>query len=200
MNLEDVSRETAGRLDIYRALLEKWNPRINLVSRASLSEGRVRHFADSAQLYGLVPHPVAHWADLGSGGGFPGLVMAILARETGSPARVTLVESDARKGAFLDTVIRETGANATVITGRIETIPPLDADVVSARALADLTTLLGFAARHMRPGGHALFPKGATWHEEMAAAQSAWQFTVDVARSKTEAGSVILHVKGISSA
>jgi 16S rRNA (guanine527-N7)-methyltransferase len=198
MRLDDVSRETAERLDIFSALLEKWNPRINLVSRASLAAHRVRHFADSAQLHGLVPHPVGHWADLGSGGGFPGLVIAIIAQETGSPERVTLVESDARKSSFLATVIRETGVAATIQTARIEAIPQLEAEVVSARALADLTTLLGFAERHVTRAGHALFPKGATWQNELAAAQTAWQFTHRVVKSETESGSVILHVRGIS--
>ncbi|PKQ12315.1 MAG: 16S rRNA (guanine(527)-N(7))-methyltransferase RsmG [Alphaproteobacteria bacterium HGW-Alphaproteobacteria-1] len=198
MMLANVSRETAGRLEVYRALLEKWNRRINLVSRASLVEHPTRHFEDSAQLYDLVTHPVDHWADLGSGGGFPGLIIAILGQERGSPARVTLVESDARKSAFLNTVIRETAVNATVVTARIETIPPLDADVLSARALADLSTLLGFAARHMRPDGQAVFPKGRTWQEELAVAQTAWKFSHRVVKSKTETGPVILHVRGIS--
>jgi 16S rRNA (guanine527-N7)-methyltransferase len=194
----NVSRETAERLDIYSALLEKWNPRINLVSRTSLADHRARHFDDSAQLYDLATHPVEHWADLGSGGGFPGLVIAILGQGAGSPTRVTLVESDNRKATFLNTVIRETGVNATVITGRIETIPPLDADVLSARALADLSTLLGFAFRHMRANGAALFPKGVSWKQELAAAQTAWQFSHRVVKSKTETGPVILHVRGIS--
>ncbi|MBE0453435.1 16S rRNA (guanine(527)-N(7))-methyltransferase RsmG [Roseovarius autotrophicus] len=198
MSDEDVSRETNERLGIYSALLEKWNPRINLVSRASLANHRIRHFADSAQLHDLAPHPVDHWADLGSGGGFPGLVIAILALDAGSPARVTLVESDVRKSAFLNTVIRETGVKATVVTGRIEAIPPLKADVLSARALADLTVLLGFADRHLKPGGTALFPKGVTWQDELRDAQSAWQFTSHVVKSKTEAGPVILRVRGIS--
>lgn len=195
---ENVSRETAERLDIYSALLEKWNPRINLVSKASLAEHRVRHFDDSAQLYDLAPHPVDHWADLGSGGGFPGLVIAILGQETGSPARVTLVESDARKATFLNTVIRETGVSATVMIGRIEAIPSLDADVLSARALADLSTLVGFACRHMRATGTALFPKGVSWQQELDAAQTAWQFSHRVVKSKTETGPVILHIRGIS--
>jgi len=200
MNLLNVSRETAERLDLYSALLQKWNPRINLVSRASLDSLRTRHFADSAQLYDLVDHPTDHWADLGSGGGFPGLVIAILAQETGSPARVTLVESDARKAAFLATVIRETGARAEVLTGRIEAITPLGANVVSARALADLTTLLSYAARHLSAAGAALFPKGQTWQEELKAAQSAWHFDFRVVKSKTETGPVILHLRGLSRA
>lgn len=198
MRLTDVSRETAERLNIYSALLQRWNSRINLVSRSSLVDHRRRHFEDSAQLYGQVDHPVSHWADLGSGGGFPGLVIAILAGETGSPERTTLIESDARKSAFLATVIRETGVKATVITDRIEKAAPLGADVVSARALADLATLLGYAARHLSPDGVALFPKGASWKEELAAAQSAWQFTSHVARNELEPSAVIVHVRGIS--
>lgn len=194
----DVSRETFERLEIYAALLKKWNPRINLVSKATLPELWHRHFADSAQLYHVVPHPVAHWADLGSGGGFPGLVIAILSMERGSPGRTTLMESDARKGAFLRTVIRETGAPATVVTDRIEAVPPLGADVVSARALADLATLLGFAERHLAPGGTAIFPKGATWEKELAAAREAWNFGCRVAKSETGDGPVLLRITGVA--
>lgn len=200
MSLDDVSRETKERLSIYATLVEKWTPRINLVSRASLPYLRTRHFEDSAQLHALAPHPVAHWADLGSGGGFPGLVIAILAQETGSPTHVTLVESDARKSAFLRTVIRETGITATVTTERIETTAPLAVDVLSARALADLPTLLGHAVRHLAPDGTALFPKGATWRQELAAAQSKWQFTSRVDKSRTDPSAVILRVTGVSRA
>ncbi|WP_104019952.1 16S rRNA (guanine(527)-N(7))-methyltransferase RsmG [Roseovarius nitratireducens] len=200
MILRDVSRETRERLDLYATLIEKWNPRINLVSRASLPHLQARHFEDSAQLHALAPTPVAHWADLGSGGGFPGLVIAILAHETGSPARVTLVESDARKSAFLRTVIRETGIAATVRTERIEKMDPLAADVLSARALADLSALLGYAARHLAPGGTALFPKGATWRQELTEAQSKWHFTSRVDKSRTDPEAVILRVTGVSRA
>jgi len=200
MNLKDVSRETSERLRIYAALVEKWNPRINLVSRASLQYLSTRHIADSTQLYDLAPHPVAHWADLGAGGGFPGLVIAILGQEAGTPERITLVESDARKSAFLRTVIRETGIAATVLTERIEVAEPLGADILSARALADLTTLLGFAERHLAPGGTAIFPKGASWRQEIAEAQSKWQFTSHVDKSKTDPDAVILHVTGVARA
>ena len=200
MSPDDVSRETRERLSIYAALVQKWNPRINLVSRASLENLRARHIADSAQLHDLAPHPVAHWADLGSGGGFPGLVIAILAQETGTPGRVTLVESDARKSAFLRTVIRETGIAATVLTRRIEAAAPLGADVLSARALADLATLLGHAVRHLAPGGAAIFPKGASWRQEIAEAQSKWQFISRVDKSRTDPDAVILHITGVSRA
>ncbi|MFN2350190.1 MAG: AAA family ATPase, partial [Thioalkalivibrio sp.] len=138
-----------------------------LVSRGSLASLRARHIDDSAQLHALARHPVSHWVDMGSGGGFPGLVVAILALETGSPEAVTLIESDARKSAFLNTAIRELGLAATVRTERIERASPMAADVVSARALADLDTLLGFADRHMAATGEALFPKGENWEKEV---------------------------------
>lgn len=194
----DVSRETSERLETYAALLRKWNPRINLVSRSSLPDLWTRHFADSAQLHALAQHPVGHWVDLGAGGGFPGLVIAIMGLETGSPARVTLVESDARKGAFLRTVIRETGAPAEVITGRIEAVPPLMADVLSARALADLETLLIYAERHLAPHGTAIFPKGTSWEKELPAAHRTWRFDCRVAKSETEEGSVLLRITGVA--
>ncbi|SHL53474.1 16S rRNA (guanine527-N7)-methyltransferase [Roseovarius litoreus] len=194
----NVSRETLERLTIYEVLLRKWTPRINLVARSTLPDLWQRHFVDSIQIYDLAPHPVDHWVDLGSGAGFPGLLMAILSLETGSPKRTTLVESDVRKCVFLNTVIRETGARADVINDRIENIPPLEANVLSARALADLTTLLGFAERHMRADGTAIFPKGENWQKEVEAAQTAWTFTHRLAKSKTETGPVIMTITGVA--
>lgn len=194
----NVSRETVERLKLYEALLHKWNPRINLVSQASLKESWNRHILDSMQIYGLAQHPVDHWVDIGSGGGFPGLVIAIMGVEKKSPVNVTLVESDTRKCAFLRSVIRETGAPATIINDRVENIPPLEADVVSARALADLSSLLDYAERHLNQTGIAIFPKGASWTNELPTAQSTWNFSHQVVKSKTEAGPVILTIAGIN--
>lgn len=194
----DVSRETIERLEVYVDLLTKWNPRINLVSRDSLPEVWTRHMADSAQLFPLAPHPLEHWADLGSGGGFPGLVIAILACEHGSPEKTTLVESDQRKAAFLRTVIRETGAKAVVQSERAEKIPPLGADILTARALASLSDLLHHAERHLKPGGIALFPKGERWEKELREARESWRFEHEVVRSKTEPKAVILRMEGIA--
>jgi len=196
----NVSRETIERLKLYEALLHKWNPRINLVSRASLVESWARHIEDSMQIYGLAPHSVDHWVDLGSGGGFPGLVVAIMGMDQKSPANVTLVESDTRKCAFLRSVIRETGAPATVINDRIENTPPLQADILSARALADLSKLLSFADRHLAKSGMAIFPKGASWTNELSQAQRAWSFSHRVVKSRTETGPVILTITGIARA
>lgn len=194
----DVSRETMARLEIYAALLRKWSPRINLVAKSTLDDLWTRHFADSAQLYRLAPHPAQHWADLGSGGGFPGLVIALMSMDGGSPSRTTLVESDARKCAFLRTVIRETEAPATVVNGRLEEIEPLNADVLSARALADLPRLLNYAKRHLANGGTAIFPKGENWQKELSEAQSKWNFSHRLAKSETEDGPVILSITGVA--
>ena len=194
----NVSRETNDRLEHYAGLLRKWNPSINLVSRNTVDSLWSRHILDSAQVFDLATHPVHHWADLGAGGGFPGLVVAIMAMETGSPQKVTLVESDARKCTFLRTVIRETGADATVLNDRIENIPPLQANILSARALADLPTLLAYSDRHLHPDGVAIFPKGETWQKELAQAQSKWRFGYQFVKSETEAGPVILRITGVS--
>jgi len=194
----NVSRETMQRLEQYAALLCKWNSTINLVSKASVKHLWQRHIVDSAQIYQLTQHPITHWADLGSGAGFPGLVIAIMAMEGGSPAKITLVESDLRKSTFLRSVIRETGVKATVINDRIENISPLKADILSARALADLSSLLDFADRHLATTGTALFMKGENWQKELAEAQSKWHFQYQLATSTTETGPVILKIQGIS--
>ncbi|MEQ8901067.1 MAG: 16S rRNA (guanine(527)-N(7))-methyltransferase RsmG [Roseovarius sp.] len=196
-DLGSVSRETKERLNTYATLLKKWNPRINLVARSTIDSLWARHFVDSAQVYSLAPSSVTHWVDLGSGGGFPGLIAAILGTERANGFRTTLIESDARKSAFLRSVIRETAINATVITERIETAPRQNADILSARALADLSTLLSFAERHMAPEGRALLPKGENWRRELPEAQSKWQFDYQIDNSKIEIGPVILSVTGV---
>ena len=194
----DVSRETFERLEIYAGLLRKWNPKINLVAKSTLEDLWTRHIVDSAQIFGLVQHPIDHWVDLGSGAGFPGLVVAIMAMESGSPADVTLIESDARKCAFLRTVLRETGATAKVLTKRIEAAPSQNANILSARALADLSTLLEYAERHLVPSGTALFHKGATWKKELPDAQEKWKFDHRVVTSTTEEGPVVLSIAGVA--
>ncbi|TMV83054.1 16S rRNA (guanine(527)-N(7))-methyltransferase RsmG [Thioclava sp. BHET1] len=195
---QDVSRETMERLEHYAALLRKWNPAINLVSKSTLEELWTRHFLDSAQIYDHCPEGAQHWVDLGSGGGFPGLVIAILAAENRPGLRVTLVESDIRKATFLRTVARETKVSVQVLSDRIEHLPPLSADVLSARALAALPQLLEYAARHMAADGLALFPKGATHAEELDAARKIWTFSCNALASQTDPRSVILAIGGLA--
>jgi 16S rRNA (guanine527-N7)-methyltransferase len=193
----DVSRETRDRLTALLALVEKWTRRINLVSAGSLEDGWRRHVVDSVQVHRAAP-PARHWADLGSGGGFPGLVVAVMEAERATPARVSLVESDARKCAFLRAAVRELGLGAEVVSARIEDAPPLGADMLSARALAPLDRLLGYAARHLAPEGLAVFPKGARWREEVQAAERNWSFSLEAIPSITDPEAVLLRIGGIS--
>lgn len=194
----DVSRETAERLQILEGLLRKWTKAINLVSAASLEDFRSRHILDSAQIFALRGTSFGRWVDLGSGGGLPGAVIAIMAHDQAPGITVTCVESDQRKAAFLRTVSRETDVPFDVISQRAESIAPLAADIVSARALASLDVLLQHARRHLAPGGIALFPKGATHRKERDAAEKNWRFDAEVFTSQTDPNAVIYKVGALS--
>ncbi|OWY07651.1 16S rRNA (guanine(527)-N(7))-methyltransferase RsmG [Thioclava sp. F42-5] len=192
----DVSRETLDKLLAYEVLLKKWNPAINLVAKSTLEDVWSRHFLDSAQIFAMAPENAQIWADFGAGGGFPGLVIAVLSAEKEPERQVVLVESDLRKSAFLSTVSRELSLNTRVIAQRIEEIAPLDAGVVSARALASLPKLLEFTAPHLKPDGTALFPKGARWQEELAQARESWSFDHEAIESLSDPNSVVLKIHG----
>lgn len=193
----NVSRETQRLLEIYSEKLKKWNPVINLVSKDSIEHIVERHIADSLQVARTLPSSINHWADLGSGGGFPGLVVAIEAVTTGSPASMTLIESDKRKAVFLGEVVRELGLHVTIIAARIEDVLPVEADVVSARALAPLGQLCGYAHRHLKSDGTAVFLKGAGYLAEMNAARKSWTFSCDTYPSKTAVDARLLVLKDI---
>jgi len=162
----DVSRETLASLLAYVALLEKWQRRINLVSSATLPDIWHRHILDSAQLLPHLPSVPArqrlHILDIGSGAGFPGLVLAIL-----GVGDVQLVESNQRKAVFLQTVIRELGVSALVSNQRIETLPACRPDVITARAFAVLPKLMSLITPHLHNGSTCLFLKGASVDEEL---------------------------------
>ena len=194
----NVSRETFSRLETLVDLLKKWNPRINLVSKSTLDTLWERHILDSVQVFRAADRDYSKWVDIGSGGGFPGLVVAILAAEENPGSQITMIESDQRKCAFLRTVLRETGISGNVIAKRIEAVEPQGADILSARALADLSKLFEFAERHLSEGGVALFPKGVTWEKELNAARKTWSFEAEVIKSETESGAVILKIEGLS--
>lgn len=181
----DVSRETLDRLDQFLRLVEKWNPTINLVSPASLAGAWDRHVLDSAQLFLGAP-AAGHWVDIGSGGGFPGLVLAILADAMRPDMRFTLIESDRRKSTFLSQAARDLNLRVSVLTERAEGVPPLAADIVSARALAALTELCGLAHRHLAPEGTGIFPKGASAEAEISEARKVWDFDAVLIPSHTD--------------
>jgi len=193
--LFDVSRETIERLDTYEALLKRWNPKINLVSRATLSETWHRHFGDSAQLYQYIGDNSRNWLDFGSGAGFPGLVAATIAQEKAPEMGFTFVESDHRKAAFLLTVSNALGLNTSVITERIEAISLRKADIISARAVAALDQLMHWAAPHAHKSTVLLFPKGNSYESELTAARKHWHIEAEVIPSVTDSSSVILRIE-----
>jgi 16S rRNA (guanine527-N7)-methyltransferase len=197
LGLRGVSRETLDRLNTYVGLLRRWNPAVNLVSQASLSAVWSRHILDSIQVFDLAP-PARTWIDLGSGGGLPGMVIAIVAADERPELAMTLVESDTRKCAFLSTVARETGVTPRIEARRIEDLPPATADIVSARALAPLPRLLALSAPHLAPGGTALFPKGARHQEELELALADWRFTHQKHPSLTDPAAVVLSITEVS--
>jgi 16S rRNA (guanine527-N7)-methyltransferase len=193
----DVSRETLDTLKAFENQVRRWNAAINLVSKNSLDDLWSRHIADSAQIFRACPTIATTWVDLGSGGGFPGLVVAILAREAKPELNVTLVEADVRKATFLRQASQALGLNVTVLSARIESLSPQKADVLSARALASLSELLSYAESHLQPDGTAIFPKGARYAEELAQAREAWDFDVEAIPSASDKDAAVLVVRNI---
>lgn len=193
----NVSRETIAVLQDFGDLVRRWTPAINLVGKATVPDLWNRHIVDSAQIFALRPPEARTWVDLGSGGGFPGLVVAILARDLAPTLRVTLVESDLRKATFLRQAAQSLGLQVDVRSQRIEALPGLDADVLSARALAPLAELIAYADRLLARDGIAIFPKGARSAEELASARRAWDFDVDMRPSLSEGEATILVIRNI---
>lgn len=195
LRLTPVSRETATRLDVFVELLLKWQRAVQLASASSLSHLWTRHVADSLQLLDLAPEAKV-WADLGSGGGFPGLVVAIALKDRAG-AKVHLVESDQRKSAFLREAVRVLELPAMIHVKRIEALSPdalPDLEIVTARALAPLSELLELANPFLQNGAKALFMKGANLDNELTAATKSWNIRSTTVPSKTDAEGRILLV------
>ena len=190
----DVSRETLARLDRYAELLIEWQQRMNLVAPSTLPHIWDRHFRDSAQLL-----PIAgtgqRWLDIGAGGGFPGLVLAIL--DPG--ARFTLVESISKKCRFLAEVAAETGtaAQVTIANQRVETLKPVPFDIVTARAAAALDMLFDWSVRFGRPSTRWILPKGRNVQEELATAAKRFHFDHQLIPSRTDSDARIVVATGV---
>lgn len=196
----DVSRETMDRLDAFVALFQKWARTINLVAPSTLSETWNRHIVDSLQISALHPG-LSTWVDLGSGGGFPGIVTGILLAGMGD-GWVHLVESNNKKAAFLRTAIRETGARASVHAIRIEEAPAIidRCDAISARALADLDLLLEFGLpwAERNPDLRLFLHKGRDYQREIDKALGRWRFDLVKHASIVEPDSVVLELSNLS--
>ncbi|MBU2992310.1 16S rRNA (guanine(527)-N(7))-methyltransferase RsmG [Octadecabacter sp. 1_MG-2023] len=192
----DVSRETMEKLQSFAHLLERWTKSINLIAPNTVSEIWTRHIVDSAQIYQFAPANWSNWTDLGSGGGLPGVIVAILDRDD---RPVTLIESDQRKCLFLNTVRRELSLNLNVLNERIENVQNAQASILSSRALASLPDLLSFADRLLDANGVALFSKGARYEEELDQAKKDWHFDVSAHQSQTNSDARILEISRIRS-
>jgi 16S rRNA (guanine527-N7)-methyltransferase len=197
--LTPVSRETIRRLDDFVATLRDWQSRMNLIAPSTEPHLWTRHVADSMQLLALAPPQARTWVDLGSGGGFPGLVIACaLAERPG--ATVHLVESKLKKAAFLQEAARVTGAPAVVHAVRVEEFiktAPKSVDVVTARALAPLAELLAAAYPLLKKGARGLFPKGQDVANELTDATKYWKVQASLATSRTDPKGRIVVVQGI---
>ncbi len=190
-----VSRETLDRFETYGALLKRWQERVNLVGPGTLADMWRTHFLDSGQLWPLAPKSAKKWVDLGSGAGFPGLVLAIL----GTP-EMHLVERNQKKAAFLREAARVTAAPAIVHSQRIEDLPPFPADVVTARGLTKLDTLLRWSQPFAHAGTVALFPKGQDVDVELTETSKSWIIDIERYESRSDTRGVILCVRGLVNA
>lgn len=192
----DVSRETLDRLSAYVSLLEKWNPRINLVGRQTLADVWRRHILDCGQLIRYAPAE-GPWIDLGAGAGLPGLILAIL-----TPVPVHLVESDSRKCVFLREAARITAVDATIHNARIETIgdelSALAPTLVTARALAPLERLLEWIAAVAIPDTAILLLKGRDVEVELTEASKSWTMQASLHQSLSDSDGRVLKLKGLS--
>ncbi len=189
-----VSRETIHRLERYEALLREWQEKINLVGPATLADIWGRHFFDSAQLTELIPPEAKTFVDLGSGAGFPGVVLAILLSDRPG-LKIRLVEATAKKCRFLEEVVSATQAPAEIVNARAEGLPASPADVVTARACAPLVELLAYAKKFTKKGSICLFPKGKTVDVELTGAARVWRINYTKVESRTDPSSTILVIR-----
>lgn len=188
----DVPRETMDRLDAFAALLREENERQNLVSRASLDHLWLRHIADSAQLLRFAPSAEASWVDLGSGAGFPGLIVAAL---HGGP--VTLIEERRLRADFLRLAAETLRVAVEIVQARVERLPARPFDVISARAFAPLDRLLEFGTGFSTAKSVWLLPKGRNAETELVALESSWQGAFRLEPSVTDPEARIIVAEGV---
>jgi 16S rRNA (guanine527-N7)-methyltransferase len=193
----DVSRETLDALKYFEDLVVLWNPAINLISNSSVSDLWSRHIVDSAQLFLFTLPDEGLWLDVGSGGGFPGIVVSIVAKELAPSLRVVLVESDNRKCVFLRTVIRGLGLSVKVINDRIENVKLDDVVYLSARALRNLNSLLFIVENNVSRETVCVFPKGRSYKKELVESQKNWKFDFNLVDSNTSEDSKVIVLKGL---
>ena len=193
-----VSRETLERVKAYEASLHEWQKKFNLVSNASLEDAWNRHFLDSMQLFNFIPKTARSLCDFGSGAGFPGMVLAIMAKEKTPYLKVSLIESIKKKTLYLNEVNKITEANAVIINDRIENIPPQSFDVITSRAMASLKDLLNYTKKFFGKNTVCIFSKGKSYAEEIAEAEKFWKFDCKIVPSEMSSEGVILIITNLS--
>ncbi len=193
----NVSRETLKSFYEYEALLSKWNEKINLVSKNTLVNIWERHFLDSGQIIKHVEASGKRWVDVGSGAGFPGLVVSLLLRDRRIDCELVLVEKNPKKGFFLKEVIRKLNLSVEVVNDNIDTLEPLNADILTARAFSELNNLIEIAFRHRKKEGICLFLKGENYRIELDKTLNYWFFDYDIVDSLSSSSGKIIRVKKI---
>lgn len=192
-----LSENVKNKLKIYENNLKKWQSKINLVSSSTLNDVYERHFYDSVQLWELIPKNAKTLIDFGSGAGFPALVLAILNQEENNgKIKISLVESDARKCAFIEQTAQLCGVQVSIINKRIEDVAPFEADVVTARALASLDKLLDYSRDFVSDKSLCLFLKGEKVDEEIENAKKKYRFDYEKISSQTSKNSSVLIIRG----
>ena len=193
----NVSRETLNGFYEYKTLLSKWNEKINLVSKNTLVDIWERHFLDSGQIIKHVEVSGKRWVDVGSGAGFPGLVVALLLRDRKIDCDLVVVEKNPKKVFFLNEVIRKLNLNVEVVNDNIYTLEPLNADILTARAFSELNNLIEISFRHRKKEGLCLFLKGENYRFELDKTLNYWFFDYDVVSSLSSSSGKIIRVKKI---
>ena len=193
----NVSRETLNGFYEYETLLSKWNEKINLVSKNTLVDIWERHFLDSGQIIKHVEASGKRWVDVGSGAGFPGLVVALLLRDRKIDCDLVLVEKNPKKGFFLNEVIRKLNLSVEVLNDNIDSLEPLNADILTARAFSELENLIEIAFRHRKKEGICLFLKGENYRMELDKTLNYWFFDYDIVDSLSSSSGKIIRVKKI---
>ncbi len=194
----DVSRETFEKLKAYEASLQEWQNKFNLVSSASLQDSWNRHFLDSMQLFKFIPKTAKTLYDFGSGAGFPGMVIAIMAKEKTPYLKVSLVESIGKKTLYLKHVAEQAGVDVTIYNERIENLPQKNVDVITSRAMTALDKLLDYARPFCGKDTICIFPKGKKYAEEIEEARKRWKFDCQIIPSEMSDEGVILIINNLS--
>ncbi len=192
MQKYDVSRETLLKLRAYEASLQEWQNKFNLVSKSSLDDAWNRHFIDSMQLFKFIPQSAQSLYDFGSGAGFPGMVLAIMAADKTPYLKVSLIESIGKKTLYLKHVSEICSVNVEIFNQRIESLPKNKVDVITSRAMTSLSDLLGYAYPFCKKETVCIFPKGKKHQEEIDEAKKHWQFECQIHPSETSSEGVIL--------